>query len=594
MNADEIDRNDRRIAQRATGMLARFNEAGVLDVADVHVAMRLGRLGDESDERVLLAVALTVRALRSGSVCLDLSTVSEGFDEADVHGWPPVEEWFAAIEDSDLVGEEKVLRWSRPTLYLDRYWHEEGQVCADLLARLADPAPSVDESRLAELLAAYFPEEEYADQRSAVEMAVANLTSVITGGPGSGKTTTIARLLAVLCSLEDPGERQLRIALAAPTGKAAARMAQAVQEAAEEFPAQTRDRLAGLGAATLHRLLGSRPDNRTRFRHNRGNRLPHDVVIVDETSMLPLTMMARLVEAMRPDARLILVGDADQLASVDAGAVLRDLVEGLGERETPIVGRLGGSRRYGHAIAELAAAVNSGDADAVLELLHGGAEEISLVRAEELAAYLRPPAIALAEAAESDDRAAAIRALDAHRLLCAHREGPFGVAHWNREIETLLKQRAGTDWLPQWYAGQPLIVNANDYGLGLFNGDTGVVCRDLSDPGAGLIALIADGEHPEGRAYSLTRMSDVSTAHAITVHRSQGSQFEEVTVMLPDPDSKILTRELLYTAVTRARSRVRVVGSEEALRVAIGRSAQRASGLATRLTSLSGHQNPVE
>ena len=581
------DLNDRRIAAGAGGILEELNLAGVLTAADVHVATRLGTLGKEEDERVILAAALTVAAVRAGSVCLELDTVREP-------GWPDPDEWRSVVDASPLL-REGVLHRDEGALYLDRYWRQETQVVEDLTGRSAARPPSPDEAVLAQALRSYFPDDGYADQRAAAETACRHWTTVVTGGPGTGKTTTVARLIGVLMALHADGP-PLRIALAAPTGKAAARMAQAVREATLQpgFPGadgaagdpdhERRAVIQGLEATTLHRLLGARPDNRTRFRHHRGNRLPHDVVIVDETSMVSLTMMARLLEAVRPEARLVLVGDADQLASVDAGAVLKDLVDGYGGGSTPSgpVTRLGPTRRFGERIGALAAAVRDGDAETALAVLRDGGEEVVWLEEEKLPALLGRHALALHTAADSGDTGAALRALERHRLLCAHREGPHGVAWWNRQVERLLMAATGRDWLPEWYVGQPLIVNSNDYGLGLFNGDTGVVCRDDLSSG-GRVGVIDDGQGTGGRRLPTTRLADVSTAHAMTVHRSQGSQFDEVTVLLPEADSRILTRELFYTAVTRARSVVRVVGGEEAVRAAVTRRARRATGLARRL-----------
>jgi exodeoxyribonuclease V alpha subunit len=291
--------------------------------------------------------------------------------------------------------------------------------------------------------------------------------------------------------------------------------------------------------------------------------------------------MARLLEAMPPNARLLLVGDADQLASVDAGAVLKDLVQGLSPG-SGAVSTLATTHRYGPVIGALAEAIRRGDADAAVAALQTGDDHVSLV--SDARDAVTSAAVAMLEAADSGDRAAALNALESHRLVCAHREGEFGVRTWNRKLERWLLERTGADWLPQWYPGQPLLVTANDYGLNLFNGDTGVVTR--SAPGSrDLVACIATGTAGQGRDYALTRLANVETAHAMTVHRSQGSQFDAVTVLLPPPDSPLLTRELLYTAVTRARKTVRVVGSTDAVRIAVDRRAQRASGLARRLRS---------
>ena len=583
------DPRDRHLAAGASGALRELNLAGVLTAADVHVATRLGTLGDEDDERVLVAAALAVAAVRSGSVCLELDSVRE--ERGAGLPLPEPDDWRAAVDASPLVG-AGVLHLDRGALYLDRYWRQESQVVDDLRRRTAVLPPPVDEASLAKVLQAYFPDDGYADQRSAAETACRHWTTVVTGGPGTGKTTTVARLLGVLTALDANGS-DLRIALAAPTGKAAARMAQAVREATlqDGFPGaggepgdpayDRRAVIQGLEATTLHRLLGSRPDNRTRFRHHRGNRLPHDVVVVDETSMVSLTMMARLLEAVRPEARLVLVGDADQLASVDAGAVLKDLVDGYAALNGP-VSRLGPTRRFGEHIAALAAAVRDGDAEATLAVLRAGGDEVVWLDQQQLPTLLGRHAAALHAAADSGDSGAALRALERHRLLCAHREGPHGVAWWNRQVERLLMAATGRDWLPEWYAGRPLIVNSNDYGLSLFNGDTGVVCRDDGAAG-GRVGVIDDGRGAGGRRLPTTRLADVSTAHAMTVHRSQGSQFDEVTVLLPEAGSRILTRELFYTAVTRARSVVRVVGDEASVRAAVTRRARRATGLARRL-----------
>ena len=575
------DPRDRRAVQRATGALAAFNRAGVLVAADVHVAARLGRTLGESRDEALLAAALAVRAVRTGSVCLDLTTVSQVAPDLD---WPAPEAWTEVIDGSPLLTGGALTR-EGPLLYLQRYGQEEREVARAIQGRCAAEPPALEEPALQAALSRYFPADSYAEQRAAAELACRGWLSVVTGGPGTGKTTTVARFIGALLSAVS-GEPPLRVALAAPTGKAAARMGQAVAEAAAQtsFPADHRETVGALRPTTLHRLLGAFPGS-TRSRHHRGNPLPHDVVVVDETSMVSLAMMARLLAAVRPDARLVLVGDADQLASVDAGAVLSDLVEGLARSGTPRVARLRTTHRFGQRIGALAEAVRVGDADAALGALEAGpgsGGQVQLVGAEDAGELMVAATGRLVDAAVRADPAAATRALEGHRLLSGHREGPFGVRSWNRRAEQVVKTRSGTDWLPRWYAGQPLLVTANDYGQGLFNGDTGVVVRSGGDD-SGLVAVFADADHPAGRAFALSRLADVQTAHALTIHRSQGSQFDDVTVVLPDVGSPLLTRELFYTAVTRARDRVRVVGSADAVREAVARRAQRASGLANRL-----------
>jgi exodeoxyribonuclease V alpha subunit len=567
---------DVELAIGASGLVRTFNEAGVLDVSDVQVANRICALGKEHDERVALAVALLVRALRSGSVCVDLASIAEVVGSDDVP-WPEPVQWQAAVRVSALLRDLPVLHlYDDRLLYLDRYWREEKQVCDDLLALLVS-RETVKVPAFERLFPAGFEE-----QRAAAEVALSQAVTVLTGGPGTGKTTTIARLLALVAEqAELAGSSRPRIALAAPTGKAAARLQEAVHYAVAKLDAADRARLGELEAMTLHRLLGRRPDSSSRFRHDRSNRLPHDVVVVDETSMVSLTMMARLLEAVRPGTRLVLVGDADQLASVEAGAVLADLVDGFCARKDVRVAALRTSHRFGESIGALAEAIRVGDADRALALLRSGDEHIEFLEEDDATDRLRsilvPHTLRLREAALLGAADDALATLDEHRLLCAHRDGPFGVRHWNRQVETWLSEETGLPPWSEWYAGRPLLVTANDYGLRVYNGDTGVVVVGAD----GLRAVIAGAAGPLD--FATSRLGDVETMHAMTIHKSQGSQADEVTVLLPSEDSRLLTRELFYTAVTRAKAKVRVVGSEASVRAAIGRRAVRASGLAQRL-----------
>lgn len=566
------DPMDWRQVPAATGLLATFNAAGVLNAADVHVAQRCCALESESDELVALAVALAVRALREGSVCVDLTTVAD-----DIGGdlpWPAPAELVAAVAASPLAGKAIRLEHER-LLYLDRYWREEQQVCTDLLALSAQAAQSVGDGELERL----FPPPGFAEQRAAAQLALTQPVTVLTGGPGTGKTTTVARLLALLAQAAHPG--RLRIALAAPTGKAAARLQEAVSAEVAKLETADRDRLSGLRAVTLHRLLGGRPDSASRFKHHRGNRLPHDVVVVDETSMVSLTLMARLLEAVRPDTRLLLVGDPDQLTSVQAGAVLADLVDGLADHPSIKIAALRTTHRFGAAIGGLAEAIRSGDADQVLALLRAGDAAIEFIEDAEPAAALRPVlvghALKVRACAVLGAGPEGLAAMDEHRLLCAHRDGPYGVRHWNRQVERWITDETGqATWSP-WYPGRPLLVTANDYALGIYNGDTGLVA---SGPD-GVQVYIAGATATQ--RFSPSRIADVETMYALTIHKSQGSQADEVTVILPPADSRLLTRELFYTAVTRAKNKVRIVGSADEVRAAVQRQALRASGLRDRL-----------
>ena len=621
MTVAEVDRFDVRRARAAPPELEPFNEAGVLAAADVHVARRLAELAGGQD--ALLAAALAVRAPRLGHVYVDLATVSrtvtvEAEEPVDLGAlpWPEPGAWLDRVARSPLVSvgddapEARPLRLIGSRLYLDRYWRDERQVAADLRV-LGREADGVDTALLAEGLRRVFAQRPDPGQKLAAATAVLRGLAVVAGGPGTGKTTTVARILALL--QEQPGD--LLVALAAPTGKAAARLEEAVHDEAAglDVAPEVRDRLLAASASTIHRLLGWRPDSSSRFRHHRGNKLPHDVLIVDETSMVSLSLMARLVEAVRPQARLILVGDPGQLTSIEAGAVLGDVVgpatQGprmrpeARERLAAVTGEdvpaepsvsgpgdgivvLDQGHRFGTGIGTLASAVRRGDADAALEVLASAPEGVEWIAADPAADPLtavRAAAVAsartiLAAAAERDARRA-LDALRGFRVLCAHRRGEHGVATWMaRTEEWLAADVPGFTSGRRWYVGRPLLVTENDYELGLFNGDTGVVVATAQTKVAA--AFERRGEIVE---LSPSRLAAVDTVHAMTIHKSQGSQFGTAAVLLPPPGSPILTRELLYTAVTRAEDRLIVVGAEETLRAAIARPAARASGLLERL-----------
>ena len=585
---------------RVEGLLAPFVVAGVLAAADVHVARRLCALTDESDDRVALAVALTVRALRGGSVCLVLADAADLVADADacdpetsVAGtadlpWPDLAAWGEVVRASPLVADgpdgdaDRPVRWVEGRVYLDRYWRDELVVRGVVAEALTS---SIDEAALAGATDRLLAGPAADRQRDAVRTAAASRVTVLTGGPGTGKTTTVARLVAAL----NAGAGGLRVGLAAPTGKAAARLQEAVNTEVTTLPEPDREAVGTLVATTVHRMLGWQRGSSTRFRHDRAHPLPHDLVVIDESSMVPLSLMARIMESLRPSARLVLVGDADQLVSVEAGAVLGDLVDA----HPHMVVRLTHVFRYGQALATLAEAIRTGDGDGVVDLLRTGDEAYELVELAPGAARLtdadaagfRADVVAaghrLVTAARAGDASEALAALDAHRLLLAHRTGPFGVAHWAPLAaawvgEATGRARAGGG---SWPVGEPLLVTKNDRPSGLYNGDAGVVLATTSGTGT----VVAFGTALAPRLVPTYRLPEVQPVHAMTVHRAQGSQFDRVTALLPGVGSPLLTREMLYTAVTRASAHVRVVGSADAVRTAVATRSRRASGLRTPL-----------
>jgi exodeoxyribonuclease V alpha subunit len=601
--------------------LDRARAAGAIRDLDYFLARQLLAVAPRPSPALALAVAAVSRANAAGDVCLDLVSVAGGTalcEAPEGAGWaglpaPPLAEWTAALRDSGIVGapgetQPLVLDGAR-RLYLGKYYGFEQAIAAGLLSHLGW-SDGVDDARLAALLDRHFPGTARHDgQKLAAALAVLRTLTVIAGGPGTGKTHTVARILAIL--LELAGDAPLRIRLAAPTGKAAARLAESLQSAraqllAEAATAATAERLP-TDATTLHRLLGYRPSGG--FRHGPGNPLTVDVLVVDEASMIDVPLMARLLQAVPSEARVILLGDRDQLASVEAGSVLGDICNhgaptgwsgdlaarlrsvGLDPPASPegacngpmadSLAVLTESRRFhvGSGIGALARATNAGDVAAAFDALERGGD----IRWRELS--IEVLAQALAGAAQSGfasyrrtgDPVEAMRRFSGFRVLCAVRDGPWGAAAVNAEVERLLGRLGLAEPNGGHYAGRPLLVTRNDYAVQLYNGDVGLLLPD-PDAGGDLRAFFVQ---PGGQVRRVlpSRLPGHETCFAMTVHKAQGSEFDRVVVLLPDRDNPVLTRELVYTAVTRARGSVEVWSPREVLARAVGRRVQRSSGL---------------
>ncbi|WP_217475947.1 exodeoxyribonuclease V subunit alpha [Stutzerimonas stutzeri] len=569
----------------------------------------LQRLEPLTPDEVLVAAALCCEALAAGDVCLPLQRFAgqRPWPEVDL-SLPSLEKWRAQLEASPLVGradDYSPLTLVGDRLYLARYQAYEQQLAEQLLTRAAD-APDVDEARLSDSLARLFAfNQQRPDwQRLAAAQAVRRRLAVISGGPGTGKTTTVVRLLAAL--LEQPGGERLAIGLAAPTGKAAARMAEAIRNAKAELPVSDAIKEAlPDDARTLHRLLGSRGDS-PKVRHDAANPLALDVLVVDEASMVDLALMAKLVAALPPKARLILLGDKDQLAAVEAGAVFAELCEGRGfdaeaaadlERitgqpvavETPR-SRLGDavvllthSHRFAgdSGIGELARRINAGDAKGTVALLQEGRADLAWNEAPSPAALierLEQGYSPYLQAARQADPSAAFEVFNGFRALTAQREGAFGVSGINEALEARFKRRFGVASRERWYPGRAVMVRQNDYALGLFNGDIGLCLK--TEQG---LRVFFEGD--EGfRGFAPARLPSHDSAFAMTVHKSQGSEFAEVLLALPEQPSPLLTRSLLYTGITRAKRKVEIWALPARLAEAVITRAERAAGLAERLS----------
>jgi exodeoxyribonuclease V alpha subunit len=553
------------------------------------------------------AAACASSAVGQGHICIDLA---DHFDRDEI----------AAVVDSlrssKMVGQPGEYRPlvldDAHRLYLHRYWKYESDLAQALISMAAD-LPEVDTELLKDGLSRLFPNTAGSPDWQAVAAAAAirSRFCVISGGPGTGKTTTVVKIIALL--LEQARGSRMRIGLAAPTGKAAARLKESIYKAgkglansttaAESIPADV---------ATIQRLLGVIPDS-CRFRHNADNPLPFEAIVVDEASMVPLGLMAKLVEALAPGSRLILLGDRDQLASVEAGAVLGDICNtghgfGFSPAFQTFITETTGSTisesfvgtalppladsvvvlqknyRFGEesGIGLISTAINNDTAAGVLGGMKDGTTE-GVILSETPPRELLQKKLAAAvvggfsgylQHGNPDD---ILLAFDRFRVLCAVRQGPYGVEGLNSLIEVCLADAGIIKPVKQWYHGRPVMVTVNDYSLKLFNGDVGIVLNDPeSDIGLSVYFPSINGE---SRKYSPYRLPAHETVFAMTVHKSQGSEFERLLLIMPPSSQQILTRELLYTGLTRARSSIELWCSDEIFTAACGRRIERRSGL---------------
>ena len=612
-------------------LLDALHKGGHLRTLDHALAQSLRRLDRDTPDAVLAAAALASLAVAKGHAGVRLGA-ADALVEAEI-AWPDAAAWTRQLaasrwvdtpDDATAVADPHApLVLEGGLLYLRRYREYERALALGLQRIATQPVPEAGIEPLALLFARLFPQATHDDRQArAAALALRHALLLVTGGPGTGKTTTTARLLVLLVAQAlHAGRASPRIALAAPTGRAAERMAESVRQAVQALAAMgvDADLLAALptSGTTLHRLLGTIPDS-PRFRHDGDNPLPFDVVVVDEASMIDLPLMAKLVDAVASGTRLVLLGDPDQLPSVEAGDVLAAILGAAGEGEAmergdadvlrPLLGdadntsvlaqerdeaRFPGIRvhlqrgwRQSEALdlAPLAAAVREGDADAALAQLRAGtlsnvhfheglADPLELQR-DDLLAHFR----ALGHAATPADALAQSTRL---RLLTAVREGPQGARTLNARIERLLAEGGGSGRAPQGhFQGQLLIVTENSYRHRLFNGDIGVCMRDAAGT---LVAWFPgdDADHP--RAFHPAALPAHDSAFAMTVHKAQGSEFDTVWLLLPARGNRVLSRELVYTGITRARRALHVAGSEAVIREALARHAGRWSGLGWRL-----------
>lgn len=646
-------------------VLRPFIAAGLFEDGEVQLVSAIERLSRTSESgsgdggplastvepSVLLAVAVTALGFRLGHVCIDMADVDALVGDADTSGlpWPDPDQWLAALRSAPWivseitedhagtsddvtttvqVDDDKASTSGTPLvldgtlLYLQRHWVEERLIADQLLTRVTGPdslqlSGEALETNLERFFGPSVTDGETDWQRLGAQLGLTNAISILAGGPGTGKTRTIARMLACLHTAMDDAQRRVLVAAAAPSGKAAARMGEAIEQAVEQLTADglidasLADRLRSTPTMTIHRLLRAHP--RRGFGHDAENPLVYDMVIIDECSMIDLPLMAALLEAVPSTCHLVLVGDPDQLASVRAGTVLGDIVRpamadlptrsvtdttdgpGTIRHAAPVtVGShitvLRTARRFrsDSAIAALSNAVRSGEVDLTLAALQADRPDVDWIDPHDQAAVeglvetVATSAVQSVTAARRGDVSAALTHLTSVKVLTAMHDHRFGQNEWTERIEARVFDRIDPDTIripwSDWYTGRPVMVTRNDQLLRISNGDTGTtIMRD------GIMTIVFDGRSDQRHEVQAARLDNVSTWWAMTIHKSQGSEFDHVIVSLPMVPTRILTRELLYTAITRARSKVTIIGTSEMISAAVTRPISRASGLQERL-----------
>jgi exodeoxyribonuclease V alpha subunit len=554
---------------------------------DRHFADFVVRFG--GDERLMrLAAASLSRSIREGNICLPLIAPPNNAGGVDATGpfeWPGMKEWRSAFATSKAVGDPAaqtpLVIDASSRLYLRRYWSYQARL-AKALREKASQNKTKHRS-------------EAGTREAAIEAAVENYLTIVSGGPGTGKTTAVLDVLKHL--LQQAGDQPLRIALVAPTGKAAVRLEETVRNGFQRLECSD-EVLARIPttASTIHRLLG-RKGSSVYFRHDQRNPLPLDLLVIDEASMVALPLLCKVFDALPEHCRVILLGDHEQLASVEPGAVLADIVEAAASAESPLahaVVALEKNYRFSEqsGVHHLSKVVRHGEVDHAVRILREQSYPDLVSRETHDApslveSFSEAILTGFSSFVSEREPAMALKKLESFRVLATLRRGPFGVEGLNREIERILH---AAEVIPEHetssYPGKPILITKNDYQLQLFNGDVGVLLPDpaATDDPDHLLAWFMGKEHVP-RRFTPARLPQHETAYAMTVHKSQGSEFDRVLFILPNDDAAVLTRELIYTGLTRARSQVELWWNEAVFAKAVARRAERNSGLRDLLSA---------
>jgi len=486
------------------------------------------------------------------------------------------------IVDSAVVSEQQIapLKLERDRLYLYRYWFYEDRLAEQIKGLLrSSRAVEVKES----LVNRYFIEliDEIDWQREAAIKVMKQSFSIITGGPGTGKTTTVVKILALLQELAVLDNQPLHIALAAPTGKAAMRLQESIGYSKSTLPCSEKIRQwIPETVTTLHRLLGAKPSS-PYFKHDASQPLVYDLVVVDESSMVDLALMSKLVDALKPGSRLVLLGDKDQLASVESGAVLADLSAALVDHTV----ELKKSHRFQGEIKDLAVAVNRQDFNKAWDVLNNDSQQVALLEGDLIEYIVNGYSPYLQKVKDSAEFKEIFAEFSCFQVLCSNRQGEQGVVELNRKVEELMQRQHKIHIAGQWYVGRPIMVTQNNAAMQLYNGDIGICLLDKDQQKLAVYFLRPDGGV---RKVLPSRVPEHETVFAMTIHKSQGSEFDECLCVLPTVINPVLSKELIYTAITRAKSRVKIASSYAIFSQALQRRVNRTGGLYEKLIKEEG------
>jgi len=482
------------------------------------------------------------------------------------------------VQNSGLVDENgaKPLVLENNELYLQRYWQYE----CDLVSQIQIlTKKSVLELETEKLLDQYFPEQTTTKtdwQKVAANAAITHSFTIITGGPGTGKTTTVVKILGLLQELAAPNE--LNIALVAPTGKAAMRLKESIIQSKSKLQCSAEIlNLIPDNVITIHRLLGTQRFS-PYFKYNKNHKLAFDLIVVDEASMIDLPLMSKLLSALKENARLILLGDKDQLASVETGTVLADLSSALPKYTQ----ELKKSYRFSGDIKQLAIEINQQNAEQAWQVILDASDDVALLETDLIKYIVDKQAKYLNLIANKADFISIYNAFNEFQVLCATRKGALSVDDINKRVVNTLKATNKISCVGEWYIGRPILITQNSPALNLYNGDIGICLSDKDNNGQLIVCfLLADGSV---KKYFPARLPHCETVFAMTIHKSQGSEFDEVLLVLPEVESAILTKELIYTAITRAKNSVKIVAKKTIFIGAVNKKIDRQSGLIKRLS----------